>query len=359
MDRTFALHGTVVRSSGRQFDRGAVADADVLIVRSVTQVGPALLAGSAVRFVGSTTIGTDHLDLAWLESRQIRWANAPGCNADAAAQYALGMALEASHRLGFELHRRRIGIVGHGNVGSRFARLLRALGAGRIVICDPPQADCGAAGFAGMEEISRCDLVSLHVPLTDTGRWPTRRLVDAGLLDRLPVGTLLLNTARGEVVDGAALSDWLAAGRGHAALDVWPHEPSIPADLVRAATIATPHVAGYSLDGKLRGTEMVYRQFRDWLGAGGGIPDLVAGLPASHLTCAACASPLDAIRTAVPVVRDDDALRRHAARDPTGLATHFDALRKAYPGRRDFAGWHLPAGVPTAVRQVLEALGFH
>lgn len=359
MERTFALHGTVVRSPGRQLDRVAVKDADVLIVRSVTQIGAALLAGSAVRFVGSTTIGTDHLDLAWLESRQIRWANAPGCNADAAAQYTLAMALEAARRLGFDLARRRIVIVGHGNVGSRFARLLRALGADRIAICDPPQADRGATGFIGMEEIVRCDVISLHVPLTDGGRWPTRRLVNASLLERLPAGTLLLNTARGEVVDEAALSRWLATGRGHAALDVWPHEPDISADLVRAATMATPHVAGYSLDGKLRGTEMVYRQFRDWLGAGDGIPDLVAELPASLLPREACASPLDAIRTAVPVVRDDDALRRHAERHPAGLATHFDALRKDYPERRDFAGWHLPAGVPAAVRHLIDALGFH
>lgn len=333
--------------------------ADALIVRSVTRVGPELLSGSTVRFVGSATAGTDHLDVGWLDEQRIRWASAPGCNADAAAEYTLAMMLLAARRLRFRLRERRIGIVGHGNVGSRLARLLKDFGLERLVICDPPLAAAGQPGLSTMSEVSRCDVIALHVPLTDTGRWPTRHLIDSPFLDRLRTGTVLVNSARGEVVEEGALACWLDGRRGYAALDVWPHEPRIAAELVRAATVATAHVAGYSIDGKMRGTLEVYRQFLAWLGREQPIPDLLATLPAKRLHPRATRSAEQAILSACRVVADDAALRRLAEGSPEALASGFDAFRKAYPERRDFPGWHVPDATTPAVSELLRKLGFH
>jgi erythronate-4-phosphate dehydrogenase len=356
--QTFARHGQVVPVPGRTLGRAALRDADALIVRSITRVGPALLGGSSVRFVGSATIGTDHLDLEWLEREEIAWASAPGCNADAAAQYTLAMMLLAGRRLGFELQERRIGVVGHGNVGSRLCTLLSALEVRQLAVCDPPLAAAGQAGLCGMDDIARCDIVSLHVPLTSSGRCPTRHLLDRAYLARLPAGTLVVNTARGSVIEARALVAWLAAGCGFAALDVWPHEPEPPPELVRSATVATPHVAGYSLDGKLRGTVQVYRQFCAWLGAAAESPDLLDSLRMETLPLSATSSPAAAVLAACPVERDDAALRSLASAERTRLGGEFDALRLAYPARRDFAGWRVPEAADAVRSKALRELGF-
>jgi erythronate-4-phosphate dehydrogenase len=358
VEQTFARHGQIVPVPGRTLGRAVLRDANALIVRSVTRVGPALLEGSSVRFVGSATIGTDHLDLEWLEREAIAWASAPGCNADAAAQYTLAMMLLAGRRLGFELQQRRVGVVGHGNVGSRLCALLSACEVRQLAVCDPPLAAAGQTGLCGMDDIAGCDIVSLHVPLTSSGPCPTRHLLDRAYLERLPAGALVVNTARGSVIEAGALGEWLAAGRGFAALDVWPHEPEPSRELVRSATVATPHVAGYSLDGKLRGTLQVYRQFCAWLGAAAEPPDLLDSLRMETLPLSATNSRASAVLAACPVERDDAALRSLASAERARLRGEFDALRKAYPARRDFAGWHVPEEADPARSKALRDLGF-
>jgi erythronate-4-phosphate dehydrogenase len=358
LDETFARHGEVCRVDGRLLRREHLRSAQVLIVRSVTPVHSGLLEGTAVRFVGSTTIGTDHMDIPWLEQQGIRWASAPGCNADAASQYTLAMMLLAGQRLGFDLSDRLIGIIGHGNVGSRVHRLLDGCGVRSVRACDPPLAETGVAGLCELEEIQACDIVTLHVPLTGSGPHATLGMVDQEFLSALRPGALLVNTSRGRVVSGHALQVWLASGRGHAALDVWPGEPDIDLALLEACVVGTPHVAGYSLDGKLRGTEMVYAEFCNWLQAPPPKQNLVArpGLRALPVT-----SPLtveSAILTACPVQRDDAQLRRLATIGADQRPAYFDALRRDYPQRRDFAGWRLPEKAPQGCAEVLEGLGF-
>ncbi len=359
VDQSFARRGDVFKVDGRKISKAQVQDARVLIVRSVTAVNSDLLQGTDVRFVGTATIGTDHLDIAWLNECGIRWASAPGCNADAAAQYTLAMMLLAGQRLRFKLSNRALGIVGFGNVGSRVRRLLAAYGVGTIKVCDPPLADAGQSGLCEMKDIADCDVITFHVPLTRSGPYATLHLIGQSFLAQLQPGTLLVNTSRGKVAEGLSLGRWLASGSGCAALDVWPDEPRIDPDFLHAVTVATPHVAGYSLDGKLRGTEMVYRQFCDWLGNSGKGPDLLAGLgPERHLNNHG-ATVEDAILAACPVARDDAQLRQIAALKPEDQSVFFDKLRQDYPERRDFAGWQVPAEAPPEQAKTLKALGFH
>ena len=351
LENTFGRHGALRLADGRALRRETLEDADVLLVRSVTRVDAALLEGTPVRFVGTATIGTDHLDLRWLEAHGIAWASAPGCNADAAAQYTLGMILLAWHRLGRARADLGVGIVGHGNVGSRLAALCEALGV-PTVSNDPPLAEAGLGGLVILDEALACPVVSLHVPLTRSGPWPTAHLVDGDVIERMAPGALLVNAARGDVVDGDALTAALAAGRIHAALDVWPGEPRIDSALLHATTVATPHVAGYSTEGKRRGTTMVYDAFCRWLGV-----DMPAGAPErtnsnESLDVRGHRDPIArAVLETTGVERDDAALR--AA--PCDVKA-FDRLRRACGPRREFAQVRVRA--PRTALDMLCALGF-
>lgn len=359
VNETFAHHGEVVREDGRTLRREQLAEADALIVRSVTRVNSGLLEHTPVRFVGTTTIGAEHLDTAWLEQNGITWANAPGCNADGAAQYTLAMMLLASRRIGLELIDARVGIVGHGNVGSRLCRLLMALGVAQPLLNDPPLALAGIQGLCELEEIRKCDVISFHVPLSTAGPHATHGMINAGFLRGLRTGALLVNTARGKLIKGDSLPDWLLSGRGFAALDVFPEEPYIGQDLLEACTVATPHVAGYSQDGKMAGTSMIYERFCQWLNVDPVRHALHGNLGMHTLPQAQLATPTDAILACCPVERDDRNLRAIADMKPTERAARFDALRRDYPARRDFAGWLRPPGMPEGLDQTLRNLGFH
>jgi erythronate-4-phosphate dehydrogenase len=356
---SFARHGEVITFDGRRLNSEVLHDVQVLIVRSITPVNSSLLKDTPVQFVGTTTIGTDHLDITWLDQNGIHRAAAPGCNADAAAQYTLAMILLACRRIGLESKLCSFGIVGHGNVGSRLHRLLKECGVNRVFVCDPPLAEQGKIGLCDMDEISRCNVISFHVPLTAGGTHATMGMVDDRFLRRLPPGTLLLNTSRGKITEGPALHRWLLSGNGYAALDVFPGEPAIDVALLGALTVATPHVAGHSLDGKLRGTMMVYRQFCDWLQAGQTCPDLLSNLQPRSLAKGMVTSVADAVLTVCPVERDDRELRKMTSLQPEAQPRYFDSLRHEYPERRDFAGWRLPPDIPANLANTLHSLGFH
>lgn len=354
LDETFGRHGEVTRLPGRELDSAQLRDADVLLVRSVTRVGSELLAGTPVRFVGTATIGTDHLDTEWLDAQGVRWASAPGCNADAAAQYTLGMIVLACQRLGRDLADQSVGILGRGNVGSRLQALLTALGV-RTVACDPPLAEAGVAGLEDRDTALQQDIVSLHVPLTRTGPHATLHMLDAPRLARLHDGALLVNTARGDVVGGTALRAELQSGRVHAALDVWPGEPDLDPALLEAVLVASPHVAGYSVEGKQNGTLAIYREFLGWQG-------LAVDTPArpqeqQMLDAPAPAAGLADILDAVCGVRSDDRAMRNAMVSASNAAAAFDHLRREYRLRHDFAGWTL-RGLEPGRKALFRALGF-
>ncbi|MBM7334317.1 MAG: 4-phosphoerythronate dehydrogenase [Alcanivorax sp.] len=336
----FERRGTVTRVNGRTLTRDALADAEVLLVRSVTRVDRALLEGTPVRFVGSATIGTDHVDRAALDALGIAFAHAPGCNARAVAEYVLQALLLACQRQGRALHESRVGVVGLGNVGGRVAAWLNALGA-TVIGCDPPLARSGARApvpLTGLDAVLDADLITLHVPLTLDGEDATRHLLDAERLALLGPEQTLISTCRGAVIDNRALARRLAAGQGPLTLlDVWENEPRPDPALLERVWLGSPHVAGYSVEGKWRGTAMLHDAWCRWAGeaAPGATP------PVSGKTLDAPvhdeADLLALLRRAYRLHEDDRRLREALAGDDPGVA--FDALRKHYPPRHELLYW--------------------
>ncbi|HKL89193.1 MAG TPA: 4-phosphoerythronate dehydrogenase, partial [Salinibacter sp.] len=264
VEDAFGPFGTVMRYEGRALGPDDVRDADVLLVRSVTDVGSGLLEGSSVQFVGSATIGTDHVDRGYLSEKGIAFAHAPASNADSVADYVIAALLLLARRKQVPLRALTVGIVGCGNIGGRLAQRLPALGP-RVLRNDPPLADAAeAAGeshdFVSFETVCQeADVITLHVPLTDEGPYPTHHLMDDEVFSRLQTGTWVLNAARGPVVDNDALLAALEEGTvGAAVLDVWEDEPTPNPALIETVDVATPHIAGYAYDGKVRGTTMLY-----------------------------------------------------------------------------------------------------
>ena len=228
LDAFFAGLGTIRRLPGRAIDRAAVADADILLVRSVTPVDRALLDGSPVRFVGTCTIGTDHLDLDYFAEAGIQWASAPGCNARGVVDYVLGSLLTLAEIEGVELPQRTYGVVGAGQVGGRLIKVLRGLG-WNVLVCDPPRQQVEGGDYVSLDEIiQRCDVISLHTPLDRAGAHPSWHLFDRPHLERLRPGTWLINASRGAVVDNQALYEVMLDREDlQAVLDVWEGEPQV------------------------------------------------------------------------------------------------------------------------------------
>ncbi|WP_320824271.1 4-phosphoerythronate dehydrogenase [Reinekea sp.] len=352
---------SLVRQAGRTLSSADLAGADVLLVRSVTQVNQALLQGTPVRFVGSATIGTDHIDLDYLQQQQIPFAYAPGCNAQSVADWLLSILsrLHLDHDLCW--WQQTIGVVGVGNVGSVVVARLRQLGV-RVLVCDPEKHQQGLLpdhlDLAAL--VASCDILCLHTPHTRTGPNPTDQLFDQALLATLRPGAWLINAGRGPVVVADALLQRLRGGELNAVLDVWPEEPRVPQALLAEVALASPHVAGYSLEGRANGTAMIARQLAQW--AGLSLPDAVPRPPVRPLEAGLYYQ--DDIRQwaseLVLAVYDparDTATLGCSVQDGQVDAAMFDSLRKHYPTRRELHSVPI-AQAPPALRDWLSRLGF-
>jgi erythronate-4-phosphate dehydrogenase len=335
--------------------------AEALLVRSTTLVDSALLEGTRVRFVGSVAAGTDHVDEPYLAREGIAFASAPGCNADSVACYVTAALLGLRERGLARLEGQSMGIVGMGQVGSRVARQAAALGS-QVICCDPPLKRAGMEGLHPLEDALSCDLVSLHVPLIRDGIDKTHGMIGAGAMAMLPKGAFLINTCRGAVMDESALKVWLKSGRaGGALLDVWQDEPEHDPVLETLALLATPHIAGHSLDGKAQGTRMVCQALASWLGRRTDFdpPRLAAG---PLLKVPEGLGGLDAAHSAIGQVYDpwqDDKQLRQAMAECENQGEAFTRLRLEYPVRRDPSGAVLAPG--PGVREhasLLQSLGF-
>jgi erythronate-4-phosphate dehydrogenase len=368
LDSFFGDIGEIRRVSGRSMSNEDVRDADIVLVRSVTRVNRELLEGSRVRFVGTTTIGTDHVDLDWLEAAGIRFSAAPGCNANSVAEYVLSvLSLHAERRGLADWSQLSVGIVGVGNVGGELAHKLERLGFD-VRLCDPPRADREEDDqeFVSLEEAMKCDVVSLHTPLTREGDHPTLHMIGHPELEALGANQLLINAGRGEVIDSSALLARLDQGNAPTvALDVWEQEPRIHPELVDRVWLATPHIAGYSFEGKVQGTEMIYQSLSQFLGlpvrkkAGQFLPE-----PAlSKISFTSSADEEDAIRIALRACYDprpDDARLRNAMTgsvEERGAA--FDRLRRDYPVRRECSSLKIQLkGTSKSLQDSFRAIGF-
>ena len=355
----FSRLGTVQSVPGRPIPQDALNDADALMVRSVTKVNEGLLTGKPVKFVGTATAGTDHVDDAWLATQGIGFSAAPGCNAIAVVEYVFSSLLIIAQRDGFQLRDKTVGIIGVGNVGSRLNARLEALGI-RTLLCDPPRADRGDAGeFWPLEKlVAEADILTFHTPLNMSGPYATHHLVDADLLAQLPADRILINACRGEVVDNAALLEALNGTKKlTAVLDVWEPEPDLSLALLDKVAIGTAHIAGYSLEGKARGTTQVFEAFSQFIGQPQTVP-LESLLPApefAEVTLRGALSEaklLRLIHLVYDVRRDDRPLRRVA-----GKAGEFDKLRKFYEERREWSSLRVICDDP-ATAEMLKKLGF-
>lgn len=310
------LFDEVVYLADDEITRETAADADAIIGRTRTRCNRDMLEGSRCRFCATATIGLDHFDTAWLRANEITVANAPGCNAPAVAQWVFAAILAiVDDPSGMTL-----GVVGEGHIGSIVTRWARSMGM-KVLVCDPPKAASGVNGnFVSLDEIARkADIITFHTPLTRTGDHPSYHLADTRFFASLRRRPVLLNASRGAVVDNMALAAALDSGQAHAAaLDVWEGEPALSVDLLHKVAVATPHIAGYSAEGKLRATLMVVEALRRHLGLDPGdasarvkpIPDSVT--PAQ-------------IRASYDIMADDAMLRA----DPI----NFEKIRDSYPLR--------------------------
>lgn len=370
LDEFFAGLGEIRRLPGRAMTAADVADADLLLVRSVTRVDAALLARAAPRFVGTATIGTDHVDTGWLAARGIPFAAAPGCNAVAVAEYVCTVLALHAARSGRELAGQCLGVIGCGNVGRAVVPRAQALGL-QVVVCDPllPR-DALPAGATLLDLdtlLARADILTLHVPLTRGGDAPTWHLLDEARL-RAGRWQLLVNTARGPVVDNAALDTLLAREPSRrAVLDVWEDEPAVPPALLSRCWLGTPHIAGYSVEGKWRGTEQVYRAACSALGIAPrvSLADIRARAGDAPREVAWPGSLASLLATCCDVRGDDTRLRAVVSGDAGETALAFDRLRRHYAERREFSAYRVHGvaddaqkETPRATLQLLAALGF-
>ena len=254
----FEPYCQVLYLKGGDFTKELVKDADALIIRTRTQCNQALLEGSNVKFIATATIGYDHIDTDYCRQAGITWTNAPGCNASSVAQYLQSSLLLLQRDKGFELKNKTIGIVGVGNVGRKVAEVAKQLGM-RVLLNDPPrQAAEGDESFCSLQQLAEeCDVITFHTPLNKVGCYKSYHLADEDFFFHLKRTPYIINSSRGEVVDTASLLTALAAGRvKDAIIDTWEYEPCISRELMEVAYIATPHIAGYSADGKANATRM-------------------------------------------------------------------------------------------------------
>ncbi|MCQ8228474.1 4-phosphoerythronate dehydrogenase PdxB [Pantoea trifolii] len=335
----FSRTGDVVAVPGRPLPEAELQDASGLMVRSVTKVNAALLAGTPVKFVGTATAGTDHIDDASLAAAGISFSAAPGCNAIAVVEYVFSSLLLLAERDGFELRDRTVGIVGVGNVGGRLQKRLQAWGV-KTLLCDPPRADRGdRETFHSLDAlVAQADILTFHTPLFKDGPYKSWHLADAALLMALKPNTILINACRGPVVDNAALLEVLKMRHDlSVVLDVWEPEPDLSLELLDKVDIATAHIAGYTLEGKARGTTQVFEAWCDFIGQ----PQQVALeslLPAPEFGSVTLRGKLDQptlkrlVHLVYDVRRDDAPLRKVAAKPG-----EFDRLRKQYEERREWS----------------------
>lgn len=319
---------TVLYLEPGDITRETVVDADALIVRTRTRCDAALLDGSRVRFIGSATIGTDHIDLDYCARNGITVRNAPGCNAPAVAQWVFCAIAAWMDKRGIDTPAGLIlGIVGVGHIGSIVARWGRALGF-TVLLNDPPRemaektertdVSCDVE-FLPLEELQRrCDIITFHTPLTRGGQWPTWHLCDQAFLDGLTRCRLILDAARGPIADNAALLGW----QGDVALDCWENEPIISRDLLEKAIVATPHIAGYSREGKQRGTAMMIEALNDFYGWAVPVPVVASpATEAAQVTLAGIAASYDILADTAHLKAD---------------ATAFESLRNTYLHRPEY-----------------------
>jgi erythronate-4-phosphate dehydrogenase len=350
----------VVYMPGKQISKEDLIDSDALLIRTRTKCTESLLEGTKIRFIGTATIGFDHIDTQYCESQEITWTNAPGCNSSSVQQYIAASLLKISASENFTLKDKILGIIGVGHVGSKVEKLARAVGM-NVLLNDPPRARVeGSKNFHSLDKVlSESDIVTVHVPLNLIGEDFTFNLFNEEIFGKFRRGSWFINSSRGEVADTQSLKQVLQDGilKG-AVIDVWENEPEIDRDLMQLAMISTPHIAGYSTDGKANGTAMVVNSlgkffsfpFDNWYP--GNIPLPV--VPCISIDCNG-KSVEEILREAVNHTYSIDEDNLKLRNSPS----EFEKLRGDYPLRREFSSYQVDLKDGSEkVKQILSEIGF-
>lgn len=359
-EQLFSQLGEVILKSGRTLTADDLIDVDALMIRSVTKVNAQLISkANKLKFVGTATAGMDHVDQTLMAQKGIYFTAAPGCNKVGVAEYVFSVMMVLAQQHGFSVFDKTVGIIGAGQVGSYLQKCLQGIGI-KVLINDPPkQAQGDKRSFTPLNELlSQADIITLHTPITRDGEYPTHHLVDEKVLNTLRGDQMLINAARGPIVDNQALKARLAKNDGFtAALDVFEFEPEVDMELLPLLAFATPHVAGYGLEGKARGTTMIFNHYCEFLDkdlfahASELLP--TAPVPRVELDRNWDEATLHNITQLVYDVRRDDALFRREISKPGA----FDLMRKNYWDRREYSAVTI-VGDHTCRLSPLEKLGF-
>lgn len=358
----FADLGDVMLVNGRTLTADQIIDADVLLVRSVTKVNEQLLAQSSrLKFVGTATIGTDHIDQSYLQQRGIGFSSAPGCNAQSVVEYVLSSLFVLAEKYQWNLQQKTVGVVGVGNIGRVLVSALQALSI-KVLCCDPLRA-AAEPDFPHIpfeELLPQLDIVSFHVPLIKSGPDATVDLLNTQSLKLLKPECAVINACRGEVTNNNALLNEAQSGHKRAlVLDVWANEPEPDVRLIPFADIATAHIAGHSIEGKARGTEMLYQALCIQLGFTPA-KTLAQVLPQPQVSEVKINSNFGLLdvqnltRLLYDVRRDDTLFRFYMMQQQKKQG--FDWLRKSYPPRREYSSVRLTG---QEVPEFLTTLGFN
>ncbi len=344
---------------GKSIDAQTAKQADALIIRSRTQINQALLEHSSVSFVGSTVVGLDHVDQSYLQERGIHFYSAQGCNANSVAEYIMTSLLLTAEKHQFDLSQKSLAIIGVGNVGSLVYQKARALGMS-CLLNDPPKVELQpqlATQYSDLESCLKADIITVHTPLTTSGAHPTQDLIGEVQLKNISANQIVINAARGGIINEQA---WSKTQTLTNIIDCWVNEPHIDEQLYQTASIATPHIAGHSLDAKIAGTEMVYLQLcqhwgiepqTQWKAALPPAPDRIVAQQFDSLQiqitdiCLKTYNPLD----------DDQAIRHSQI---TQLHKSYEDYRRNYPVHREWQQHIIETNNHIELRKVLSRMGF-
>lgn len=338
--QAFNQFGEMLLTNGRNICNDILRDADVLIVRSITNVNENLLANTNVKFVGTATIGTEHIDTDYLNKKEIVFASSKGCNADSVAEYVFTSLIKIASERNLSLKDETIGVIGVGNIGSKVVNIAQALGL-KVLKNDPPKERAGfGTDYVSLEEALQANIITLHVPLNRTGIDKTIHLLDSKRLNKIKANVILINSSRGAVVDNTALLNSISDRKLNVVLDVWEDEPFINSGLLQKVILSTPHIAGYSLEGKTNGTKMIYDALckftanpKEWQPVFPPIEHSEIELPAGK----SVEQKLHFVFKQIYNIANDDALLRGILKiDEKEMGAFFDKLRKEYPVRREF-----------------------
>lgn len=353
-------YADIVYLPGSMITREAAMYADALLIRTRTKCNQSLLEGTSVKFIATATIGHDHIDAEYCKSKEITWMNVPGCNSASVQQYITAALVTLALNNDYNLSEKKLGIIGVGNVGSKVQRAATILGM-KVTLNDPPRARAeGKSCFVSLDEIlATSDIISIHVPLNRIGPDKTFHLFDDALFGKMKNNAWLLNSSRGEVVETNALKSALSSGKlSGAVLDVWENEPDIDLELLSQIYISTPHIAGYSVDGKAKGTSQVVQALSAFFGLplNDFYPPVLPEAPVPGIVIeGAGKSSFQVVHEAVlhtyPIMKDHILLQRSPST--------FEQQRGHYPVRREFPSYtvRLINGKPKAIEMLIK-LGF-